>query len=648
MKFDKKSLRTLLDEIDKHDDAYYNQNKPIVSDQEYDGLKDKLRTLGKQFVPQDGSKADEKLAIRLEDAITRVGAPPPKNGKWDKVTHEVPMGSLNKVNLPEELSGWYDKCQGSGSADQLFITEKLDGISISLKYENGYLVMAVTRGDGETGEDITRNARKMKGVPHKLEKNFTGYIRGEVVLFHSDWKKHMPEMANPRNAASGVAKRIDGHHAQHLTVLAYTIEGKDFRTERDAFDYMKCLGFKIPNYSVGNLKHAKIEWEQYMARKREDLDYDIDGLVIRLNNRADQFALGEENHRPKGAIAFKFEAPEARTTIRNIVCQVGDTGHITPVAEFDEVELLGAKVKRASLHNFSLVRELGVNIGAEVLVERANDVIPYVKEVVKKSNGYFGIPEKCPACGTKTVRVGEYVVCPNKADCPPQVLGRLNKWIKELGILEWGESILTKLIESGKVEDVADLYRLKESDITSLDRMGEKGARKLLGELDKYRNIRLENFLGGLCIDGVATSTVKNVIDAGYDTLDKIQGLSAARLETISGFAEKKAQAFHNGLVENANRIKDILKAGVTIKARVKGSLTGSSFCFTGSMQTPRAQLQKMAEEAGGSVKKSVGKDLTYLVIADPNSGSSKAKAARKLDIKLISEDEFLGMVKKR
>jgi DNA ligase (NAD+) len=644
-KFDKKALRKLLDDIDKHDDAYYNQSKPIVSDEEYDGLKDRLRTLSKEFEPKPGSEADKKLSIRINDALTRVGAPPPKDGKWPKVKHEVPMGSLNKVNLPEELAEWHDKC---GSAAALLVTEKLDGISVSLKYENGELVMGATRGDGEEGQDITRNVKKMKGVPHKLKENFTGHVRGEILLKRSDWKEHMPEKANPRNGASGTATRIDGHQCEHLSVLVYNIDGIDFKTEYDAFVRMGIMGFETPNYAVSTLKKAQKEWQRYMDETRDTLDYDIDGLVITVNKHSQLFALGEEGHRPKGSIAFKFESPKARTIIRDIPCQVGDTGNITPVAEFDEVELLGALVKRASLHNFSLVKKLGVNIGAEVMVERANDVIPYITEVTKPNNGYFPIPKKCPACGAPTVRQGEYVICPNKSECPPQVLGRLNKWIKEHGILEWGESILTKLIDAGRVEDVADLYKLTVDDITSLDRMGEKGAKKLLAELDKFREVPLENFIGGLCIDGVATSTSRAIIDAGHDTLDKILGLSVNQLEDIPGFGEKRAQAFHEGLVENGNRIEAIIKAGVKIKARAKGTLTGKSFCFTGSMKVPRAKLQKMAEEAGGTVKKSVGRGLNYLVTDDPASTSSKAQAARKLNTTLISEEEFLEMIKKK
>jgi DNA ligase (NAD+) len=616
----------LVKKIEAAQNAYYNHD-PIMNDNEYDRLADELR------------KTDPNHKV-----LTRVGYKPSIKSKWEKYNHEVVMQSLNKAQRIEELIDWSVKC--GVNTKTFLVSEKLDGISISLKYENGKLIRALTRGDGEIGEDITRNVVKMHGVLVNVDDSFTGHVRGEIILKHSDWKSYCPEMANSRNAASGIAKRTNGNQSQHLTVLAYEIDGNDFNTEQEAFQFIKELGFQTPNYNVGDIDYVKSIYRKYTDNIRKSLDYDIDGLVIRINDRTLAFALGDENHRPKGAIAFKFEAPEARTAITGWFDQVGDTGRITPVVKFNEVELLGAKITRASLHNYSLVKELGVNIGAEVIISRRNDVIPYIEKVTKECNGYYPAPKTCPSCGTSLITIGEYVVCPNKKDCPPQVIGRINKWVKELGILEWGESILTKLIESGKVEDVYDLYTLKEDDLTSLDRMGEKGAKKLLAELDKFREITLENFLGGLCIDGVATSTAKSVIDAGYDTLDKILKLSTAQFESISGFGEKRAQSFHDGLIENAIRIDSILKAGVTIKARVKGSLTGKSFCFTGSMETPRGQLQQMVEAAGGEVKKSVGKDVNFLVIADPNSTSSKAQAAKKNGTKLISEEDFLKMVK--
>jgi DNA ligase (NAD+) len=631
----KQEIKELVDTIDKLDHSYYNENTSTIPDAEYDLLKDKLRAVS--FEPKN--KADEKLAIRIKDALTRVGAPPPLDGKWPRVAHDVPMQSLNKANTPDDIEAWSNKCRSS----LFFVTEKLDGISISLQYENGNLVRAVTRGDGNVGEDITRNVKKMKGIP--LNNEFSGYVRGEIVLKISDWKEHLSEMSNTRNAASGIAKRIDGTDSEHLTVICYTIEGKSFYAEAESIEYIKSLGFQIPNYSTGDIKHVVDEWNAYMDSKRKALDYDIDGLVIRVNDMYSQIMLGDEGHRPKGAIAFKFDAPEARSIIRNIICQVGDTGQITPVAEFDEVDLIGAKVKRASLHNFSLITKLKVNVGSEVVVSRRNDVIPYIEKVTKES-GVFKVPEECPACGGKVVKNGEYLVCTNKKDCPPQVIGRLNKWISELGILEWGEAVLTKLIEAGKVKDIADMYRLTVDDIKNLDRMGERSASNLIEELDKYREVTLENFIGGLCIDGVATSTAKSVIDAGHDSLDKICALSVSSLEKIPGFAEKRARALYHGLEENADRIEDILKSGVKIKARAKGVFSNKCFCFTGSMDTPRAKLQKIVEDCGGEVKKAVGKNLDYLVTSDPNSNSSKAQAARKNGTKLISESDFLSMSK--
>jgi len=487
------SVESLIDQIDKHDIAYYNDGKPLISDQEYDGLRDRLRTDTDKLVPLIGNDPADVGCIvrgatyaRAIRALKRVGAPSPESGDWPKYQHEVPMASLNKVNLPEELLVWHAKC---GKPKELLETEKLDGMSISLKYEKGHLFSAATRGDGDIGENITANVALMD-VPVRLTEKFSGHIRGEVVLLKSKWKKYLSHMANTRNA-TGLAKRHDGEDCQHLTIIAYTVEGKEFKKESEAYEWLKSLGFKIPNYRIGTVKNANIMWQEYMDKTRETLDYDIDGLVIVINDRAERFALGDEGRGPKGSVAFKFEAPEARSKVTDIVCQVGDTGQITPVAEFEEVELLGAKIKRASLHNFSLVKELGINIGAEVMISRRNDVIPYIEKVITPHNGYFHIPEQCPACGTKTVRAGEYVKCPNKKTCPPQVIGRLNKWIKELGILEWGESILTKLIAAGKVKDVADLYRLKAEDITGLDRMGDKGAANLLKELDKYREITL-------------------------------------------------------------------------------------------------------------------------------------------------------------
>lgn len=614
-----KDIRELADKIQKAAEAYYN-GQPTVSDQRWDAWKDEL-----------ARKAPD------HPVLTRVGAA--VSGAWPKVRHEVPMGSLNKVNTPVELKDWAKET----GAKKVVTPEKLDGISVDLVYENGKFVRGATRGDGEEGQDITPNVRQMEGVQAKVGK-FAGNVRGEIILRRSTFKKDFSgRYANPRNAASGMATKLDGEHADKLTVIAYQVEGKDFVTEDEMLSWLLTVGFLTPNWKLCSVDQAIKLREKYQDEERDSLDYDIDGLVIRVNDRAQQLALGEKNHRPAGQIAFKFDAAMAETIIRAIVWQVGDTGRLTPVAEFDVVELMGAKISRASLYNFAYMVELGVVVGCKVLVKRANDVIPRVEEVVE-GVGKPVAPTKCPACGSPLVNDGEYIRCPNSAECPPQVLGRISKWVGELGIMEWGNKVVQRLIDAGLVNDVGDIYRLTVDDIAGLDRMGKRSAQLLIKELDKYRAVPLENFIGGLCIDGVATSTTKNIIREGYDTLAAMRSLTLDQLLDVPGFGDVRANVFRQGLRDNRARIDDILAAGVTIKARPKGVLTGKTFCFSGKSSLPRKQLWKLAEEAGGDVKKSVGRGLDFLVLADPNSTSSKAQAARKIGTKLLSEAEFVKM----
>jgi DNA ligase (NAD+) len=612
----------LSNKIEQARKDYYNST-PTVSDRVYDAWFDEL------------SKLDPS-----NPAVTAVGAPI-QITEWKKVKHEQVMNSLNKVNSFDEFQIWAKEC----SAKKFLICDKLDGLSVSLKYENGKLVCGASRGNGEIGENITQNVRKMEGVQTKLTSKFNGHVRGEIVLRRSNHKKYFSEYANPRNAASGISKRLDGKGNEHLTVICYSIEGEDYDTEQELFKALDQMGFLTPTYKTGTLAEVLKTYEQYQDEIRDTLDYDIDGLVIRVDDRADQLALGEKNHRPKGAIAFKFDAALAETTIRNVIWQVGDTGRVTPVAEFDPVSLMGATVTRASLYNMAYVQELGLDIGATVLVKRANDVVPRCEELVKGTGKILSAPKKCPDCDGLLTNDGEYIRCTNSKECPSQVLGRINKWIKELGILEWGAKQIQKMIDAGLVVDVADIYRLKANDIAGLDKLGDKSAQNLIAELDKYREVTLENLIGGLTINGIATSSVKLVTAAGYDKLDDLFKITEAQLENIPGFGSIRAEAFVTGMAENRKRIEDILSAGVKIKAKVKGVLSGRSFCFTGTMSTPRAKLQKMVEDAGGDVKNSVGKGLSYLIIADPASTSSKAKAARKFGTVLLSEAEFAKLV---
>lgn len=604
---------------------YYN-HQPTVSDKVYDAWVDELRVL-------DPSNR----------AVTAIGAPVVPS-EWKKAKHQIPMGSLDKVNLPAELDKWaFDK----GDKEVLFVTEKLDGLSIEVIYEDGSLTQAITRGDGETGEDVTVNVVKMGGVHSHLKNKFNGSLRGEIIMTKSVHKKHFADKANPRNAASGTCKRLDGIGVEHLDIIFYQVLGDvDFKTEEDQFKWLEKQGCKVPNYwTFKNTDAVNKHWRTYQDKDRDKLDYDIDGLVVRLNDMAKQIALGDKDLRPKGAVAFKFDNEARESTIRDIIWQVGNSGRITPVAVVDPVQLVGATVTRASIYNMSYIEELSLDIGAKVLVARANDVIPRIEELIKGTGKVAQPPKNCPECGGVTKMDGENLTCTNTATCRAQVIGRVKNWIKELNLLEWGDTLVEKLVDSGKVKDVADLYTLKVSDLADLERMGEKSAQKCYDILWAGKEVSLEVFLGALSIPMIGQSTIKAIMNAGCDTLEKFGQLGAAEFEDVPGVGPTKAKFLADGLLHNQKLILRLLKNGVEIKAKVQGTMTGKSVCFTGAMKNKRPVLEKMAADAGADVKGSVGKGLTYLVIADPNSTSSKAVAARKLGTQLISEDDFLTMV---
>ena len=603
---------------------YYN-GQPTVSDKVYDAWCDELRMLDP-----------------TNKAITAVGAP--VASAWLKAKHQIPMGSLNKVNLPQEFTDW---AKINDTNELLFVTQKLDGLSIELIYEHGTLVQAITRGDGDIGEDITINVRKMGGVQPQLLVDFSGSLRGEIVMLKAKHKAHFADKANPRNAASGVSKRLDGVGSEHLDIIFYQALGDiDFKTEEDQFEWLKSQGVTIPDYwTCKTPTEVNLSWRNYQDVDRAKLPYDIDGLVIHINDMAKQMSKGDKDMRPLGAIAFKFDNEARESTIRDIIWQVGNSGRLTPVAIVDPVVLVGATVTRASIYNMSYIEDLGLDIGAAVLVARANDVIPRIEELIKGTGKVAEPPTHCPSCGCAVTMIGENLTCTNASTCPAQVVGRIKNWVSELNLLEWGDTLIEKLVESKKVITAADLYKLTVSDIAGLDRMGKKSAQNCYDILWANNEISLDIFIGGLSIPMIGATTIRQIMNAGCDTLEKFGQLGAAQFEMVPGVGPTKAESLANGLRQNQQLILELLNNGLKIKTKVVGKLTGKSVSFTGAMKTKRPVLEKMAADAGADVKSSVGKGLTYLVIADPSSTSSKAVAARKFGTVLITEDEFLDKV---
>lgn len=378
-------VHALLSRLKAARQDYYGGQKPSLTDAEYDTLEDEL--VGLVEVADDS----EDGVSEAKSFLASIGAQPAGDSGWAKVRHAAPMGSLNKSQTVDDIQSWYGSCTSVGFSFtgghnlpncNLVVSDKCDGISISLQYRNGDLFRALTRGDGEEGEDITRNVVKMKGVKTKIP-GFSGHTRGEIVLRRSDWKAHFPTYSNPRNAAAGIAKRLDGVGSEHLTVLHYQLlrdGAAPIPRKEIEFQALQKIGCATPTYHVvTTLDDVLALYESYVTKDREALDYDIDGLVVEFDDIALMEALGDLNKRPKGATAFKFPHDAKQTTLRAVRWQVGKSGRLTPVAEFDEINLAGVRVKQASLHNLARVKLLRLFIGCRILVSRRNDVIPMVE-----------------------------------------------------------------------------------------------------------------------------------------------------------------------------------------------------------------------------------------------------------------------------
>lgn len=703
--------------IRRHRDLYYN-GEPELSDAAFDALEDRLRALAPEHPvlaevgasPDAGESTEPVEAHHLESAeaaeaaawllgacdAAYEGAPPPakqykqryvdlaetvphhpafarlvpaRGLEWPKRAHEIPMGSLNKVNTPEQLAEWLARCDDlAAKADlppisgALNLTEKLDGISIEVLYDQGQLEAAITRGDGTVGELISPNVARMKGVPAHIEHRGRISVRGEIILRKSDVAEYeaLKKTADPkfdrvkslRNTASGVArtKLLELLPAtQLLTALFYDVEGVEgLETESDKLAFLERHGFGRPHAEVGDADSVLATHRRYEAGVRAALDYEIDGLVIRAENLRASDLLGELNNRPRAAVAFKFGNEMEVSTVRAIDWNTGDTGRITPVARVDPVILAGAEVKQASLHNLGLVRELGISVGDQVMVSRRNDVIPYVEEVVLRSGGREEPPERCGACEGEVSVDGEYLVCTN-LDCPARRQGRVKTWIKQLGLLDWGEKTLERLFEEGLVGEPADLYRLQSSDLTALHGFGDDTARRLLEPLRAKMAIPFPIFVAALGIPAVSKETGRLLAGAGFASVDEVLEAGPARLAEIEGLGEIKAGKILSGMQDRLQEIERLMEVGISIvRPDAGGPLAGLSFCFSGSHSRPRKVLSALVEDHGGTVASGVKKGLSYLVLADAESTSSKAQKARKLGTEVIDEAGLDALIEAR
>ncbi len=628
----------LVELLRRYKDAYY-KGEPLVSDAAYDELEDELRNLDPTH------PILRTVGAPLGEAVT----------EWPKARHAIPMGSLNKVVNEAELRQWAARCDSLAEESQLppisgnlLVTEKLDGLSLAVNYENGELVEAITRGDGHVGESITRNARRMKGVPARLPEPLTVSIRGEIILKLSDMKIGFPGTdAPPRNRAAGTSKRFDGAGCEFLTLMFYDLEGGDaeYATEAEKYEKLRALGLNVPPFRVADIDGVLGVYQEYAKEKRGLLDYEIDGLVVRANDLRAQQLLGELGGRARAAVAFKFPSLAKISRVIGISWETGPSGRVTPIANVEPVEIGGATVQYVVLHNASNVERLGIGIGDEVLVSRRNDVIPHLEEVVVKHGPNATPPTECATCKAALVRRGEYLVCVNTS-CRAIIEGRIKRWVGTQDVLEWGDKLVAQLVEAGLVREPADLYRLTIEDIAGLERRGTAVATKALDNLRSKLPLSLPIFLASLGMDDFALETAKLLFANGYDTLEKVQAANEEEVAALRGMGAIKAKSVVRGLAARKEEIDRLLAAGVVpTTPTTGGKLAGKSFCFTGTLPRPRKEYEDLVVKHGGTVLSGVTKELSYLVMSDPTSASTKAEKARKYGTQCIDAEAFMALI---
>jgi DNA ligase (NAD+) len=645
--------------IQKYNEYYYEKNESLITDYDYDMLLKEMENLEKEYPElKDATSVTEKVGGRA-------------SGKFSKIVHKVPMLSLsNTYNIGEieDFDKRIRKVIGEDKEIEYVLELKLDGLSISIQYENGKLVRGITRGDGEIGEDVTENILQIDSIPKTLTEPVSLEVRGEIVLPISNFNKvnKMREeagedvFANPRNAASGTIRQLESSIVKDRGLdcyLYFLVNAGEYNLQRhsDSIKYLEKLGFKTTKvfeiYKDFSLLEKAIEkWHV----DREKLDFETDGLVIKLDEFAYYEKLGSTTKSPRWAIAYKFPAEKAKTKLLNVTFQVGRTGVITPVAELEPVELSGSVVRRASLHNFDEITRKDIKIGDFVYIEKAAEIIPQVIEpVISERTGAekdIEMPENCPSCGHKLVKIEDQVAikCVNPS-CPEIIKRKIEYFVSRdaMNITGLGEKIIEKFIELGKIKDIVDIYNLYEyrEELENLEKMGKKSVDNLLNSIEESKKREYSKVLYSLGIPFVGKFTA-NLLAREYLNIDNLKTKDAEDLLDVKGIGEKVAKSVTTFLADpnNWDLIEKLKKTGLQfVEEEVfieDNPVKGKTFLATGKLEKyTRDEIKDIIEAKGGKYLSGVSKNLNYLIAGE--KAGSKLKKANELGVIVLNEEQF-------
>lgn len=649
-------VNKLRAEIEQHNYNYYVMDNPTVDDYTYDMLMQDLKKL----------EADYPELADPNSPTQRVGGEALND--FEKVEHKVQMGSLQDVFSYEQVRAFTDRCSTEIANPEYVVEPKIDGLSVSLEYVNGVFTRGSTRGDGFIGEDVTANLRTIKSIPMKLKEALPFIeVRGEVYMSRQTFEKIVEEQEingetpfkNPRNAAAGSLRQKNPKIAasRKLDIFIFNvqqIEGRELSSHKESLDYLKQLGFKvIVDYEKTDSYDRIIERIEYMGNMREKYSFDIDGVVVKVNDFAQRTQLGATAKVPKWAVAYKFPPEEKQTTLLDIEVNVGRTGVITPVAVFNSVTLAGTSVSRATLHNQEFISEKDIRIGDEIMVRKAGEIIPEVIASVSHSEGSvpYKLPEKCPVCGAETVRYADEaaVRCTN-VECPAQLKRNIIHFASKgaMNIDGLGEANVIALVDNNLIETVADLYSLTASQLETLDRFGKKSADNLIKAIEASKDNSLDRVIFGIGIRNIGQAAAKLLCER-FVSIDAIMNATAEEIAEIDGFgeimSENVAKAFSDShFIDLINSLREKgVKMEYVSDVSEDRRFSGLTFVLTGTLPSmTRDEAKAIIEKFGGKASGSVSKKTSY-VLAGEEAGSKLTKA-QDLGIPIISEDDFIKM----